>query len=132
MKLVDFVVAACRENPNINFEVFVHKTEKLAEDDKIGKSSLLLAVPFVADALRVESFRQIQERVTDRLADMAPDLEPDILNFHLTSVFDHTLYEAFSRVLHKLIVSLPYLEELLNVFCAVRRPRVSNTTIPID
>jgi len=41
------------------------------------------------------------------------------LNFHLTSVYDHSLHEAFSRVLHKLIESLPYLEELLNVFCAV-------------
>ena len=41
------------------------------------------------------------------------------LNFHLTSVYDHSLHEAFSRVLHKLISSLPYLEELLNVFCSV-------------
>jgi hypothetical protein len=41
------------------------------------------------------------------------------LNFHLTSVYDHSLHEAFSKVLHKLIDSLPYLEELLNVFCAV-------------
>lgn len=41
------------------------------------------------------------------------------LNFHLTSVYDHSLHDAFSKVLHKLIESLPYLEELLNVFCAV-------------
>jgi Ras-related GTP-binding protein C/D len=41
------------------------------------------------------------------------------LNFHLTSVYDHSLHEAFSKVLHKLIDSLPFLEELLNVFCAV-------------
>ena len=44
------------------------------------------------------------------------------LNFHLTSVYDHSLHEAFSRVLHKLISSLPYLEELLNVFCSVGPP----------
>lgn len=41
-------------------------------------------------------------------------------NFYLTSVYDHSLHEAFSRVLHKLIDSLPYLEDMLNVFCAVR------------
>jgi len=40
------------------------------------------------------------------------------LNFHLTSVYDHSLHEAFSKVLHKLIGALPFLEELLNVFCA--------------
>ncbi|KAG6327377.1 hypothetical protein ID866_11712, partial [Astraeus odoratus] len=37
--------------------------------------------------------------------------------------YDHTLQDAFSRVLHKLIDSLPYLEGLLNVFC-------SNTSCP--
>ncbi len=67
----------------------------------------------------LENFRQINERVTDRLLDISPDYEQMPLNFHLTSVYDHTLHEAFSRVLHKLIDSLPFLEDLLNVFCAV-------------
>lgn len=68
----------------------------------------------------VENFRQIHERVNDRLTDESPDYELMPLNFHLTSVYDHSLHEAMSRVLHKLIDSLPYLENLLDVFCAVR------------
>ncbi|KAF9485140.1 hypothetical protein BDN70DRAFT_796453, partial [Pholiota conissans] len=100
-KLVEFIVASYTENPDIILEVFVHKAEKLQEDDKIA-----------------ENFRQIHERVSDRLLDMSPDYEQMQLNFHLTSVYDHSLHEAFSRVLHKLTESLPYLEELLNVFCA--------------
>ncbi|KDR78844.1 hypothetical protein GALMADRAFT_244470 [Galerina marginata CBS 339.88] len=99
-KLVEFIVASYAENPDIILEVFVHKAEKLQEDDKI------------------ENFRQIHERVSDRLLDMSPEYEQMQLNFHLTSVYDHSLHEAFSRVLHKLIESLPFLEELLNVFCA--------------
>ncbi|KAG6813967.1 hypothetical protein H0H92_005222 [Tricholoma furcatifolium] len=99
-RLVEFIVAASQENPNMSLEVFVHKAEKLQEDDKI------------------ENFRQIHERVSDRLLDISPDYEPVQLNFHLTSVYDHTLHEAFSKVLHKLIDSLPFLEDLLNVFCA--------------
>jgi len=67
-----------------------------------------------------ENFRQIHERVADRLIDVSSEYEQIPLNFHLTSVYDHSLHEAFSRVLHKLIGSLPYLEDLLNVFCAVR------------
>lgn len=70
-------------------------------------------------SFREESFRQIHERVSDRLLDISPDYEQIQLNFHLTSVYDHSLHEAFSRVLHKLVPTLPYLEELLNVFCAV-------------
>ncbi|PPQ68647.1 hypothetical protein CVT26_002931 [Gymnopilus dilepis] len=99
-KLVEFIVASYAQNPDIILEVFVHKAEKLQEDDKI------------------ENFRQIHERVSDRLLDMSPEYEQMQLNFHLTSVYDHSLHEAFSRVLHKLIESLPFLEELLNVFCA--------------
>ena len=57
--------------------------------------------------------------MTDRLLDTAPEYEQMPLNFHLTSVYDHSLHEAFSRVLHKLIDSMPFLEALLNVFCAV-------------
>jgi hypothetical protein len=33
---MDFVTAAYQSNPSINIEVFVHKSEKLQEDDKIG------------------------------------------------------------------------------------------------
>ncbi|KAL1741036.1 Gtr1/RagA G protein conserved region-domain-containing protein, partial [Schizophyllum fasciatum] len=57
-------------------------------------------------------------RVADRLLDISALYESVPLNFHLTSIYDHSLRESFSRVLHKLIPSLPYLEELLNVFCA--------------
>ena len=39
-KLVDFVVAAYHEKPDMNFEIFVHKAEKLAEDDKLGPRHL--------------------------------------------------------------------------------------------
>lgn len=55
----------------------------------------------------------------DRLIDESPEFEQFPLNFHLTSIYDHSLREAISRVLHKLIDSLPFLEELLNVFCSV-------------
>ncbi|KAG2110069.1 Gtr1/RagA G protein conserved region-domain-containing protein [Suillus cothurnatus] len=103
--LVEFIVAACQIHPDINFEVFVHKAERLQEDDTI------------------ENFRQIHERVMDRLVDESPEFEQFPLNFHLTSIYDHSLREAFSRVLHKLIDSLLYLEELLNVLC-------SNTASP--
>ncbi|KAF9078655.1 Gtr1/RagA G protein conserved region-domain-containing protein [Rhodocollybia butyracea] len=80
-RLVEFIVAAYHQNPSLNFEIFVHKAEKLQEDEKI------------------ENFRQINERVMDRLVDM-------VMNFHLTSIFDHSLHQAFSSVLQRLITSL--------------------------
>ncbi|KAJ7261756.1 Gtr1/RagA G protein conserved region-domain-containing protein [Mycena haematopus] len=96
-KLVEFIIAAYHDNPQLLVEVFVHKAEKL-QDEKI------------------ENFRQIQERVQDDL--MERECEQMPYNFHLTSVYDHSLHEAFSKVLHKLVHSLPFFEDLLNVFCA--------------
>ncbi|KAJ7364308.1 Gtr1/RagA G protein Gtr2 [Mycena albidolilacea] len=96
-KLVEFIIAAYHDNPQLLVEVFVHKAEKLQDE-------------------RIENFRQIQERVQDHL--MESECEQMPYNFHLTSVYDHSLHEAFSKVLHKLVHSLPFLEDLLNVFCA--------------
>jgi hypothetical protein len=38
-KLVEFMIAAYHDNPAINIEVFVHKAERLQDDDKIGEIS---------------------------------------------------------------------------------------------
>ncbi|KAI0683126.1 Gtr1/RagA G protein conserved region-domain-containing protein [Cerioporus squamosus] len=98
-KLVDFVITAYNEHPNLNLEVFVHKADVLTEEYKI------------------ENFRHIQARVLSDLSYAGVEYETIPINFQLTSIYDHSLHDAFSRVLHKLIDSLPYLEDLLNVFC---------------
>ncbi|XP_069461323.1 ras-related GTP-binding protein D-like [Ambystoma mexicanum] len=36
--------------------------------------------------------------------------------FYLTSIYDHSIFEAFSKVVQKLIPQLPTLENLLNIF----------------
>ena len=38
------------------------------------------------------------------------------LSFYLTSIYDHSIFEAFSKVVQKLIPQLPTLENLLNGF----------------
>jgi hypothetical protein len=106
----------------MNIEIFLHKAEKWSEDDKLGKSmaSFFQLGKRCLLAFFLESLRQVDGRIADRLADQAPDYDQQPpINIQITSIYDHTLLEAFSRVLHKLITSLPYLEELLNAFCAV-------------
>lgn len=41
------------------------------------------------------------------------------LSFYLTSIYDHSIFEAFSKVVQKLIPQLPTLENLLNLFISV-------------
>lgn len=87
--------------------------------DRCVRLPIFIPIAINSHSSPIENFRQIHERVSDRLQDLLPDYDLNPLDFHLTSVYDHSLHEAFSRVLHKLIGSLPYLEDLLNIFCAV-------------
>ena len=38
------------------------------------------------------------------------------LSFYLTSIYDHSIFVAFSKVVQKLIPQLPTLENLINLF----------------
>jgi len=59
--------------------------------------------------------------VTDELADAG--LDNIHLSFYLTSIYDHSIFEAFSKVIQKLIPQLPTLENLLNILCSVSPQR---------
>ncbi len=92
--IVDYAI---KINPKINFEVLVHKVDGLSED------------------FRMDTQRDIMQRASDELLDLG--LEGIQVSFHLTSIFDHSIYEAFSRIVQKLILELPTLENMLNVLC---------------
>ncbi|CAO3688251.1 unnamed protein product [Umbelopsis vinacea] len=92
------VTSAYRVNPNITFEVLIHKVDGLSDDYKI------------------DTQRDIQQRTADALADA--QMEHIHLSYYLTSIYDHSIYEAFSKIIQKLIRELPTLENLLNVLCS--------------
>ncbi|XP_013385486.1 ras-related GTP-binding protein C [Lingula anatina] len=94
-KLHMTVTRAYKVNPDIKFEVFIHKVDGLSDDHKI------------------ETQRDIHQRANDDLADAG--LENLHLSFYLTSIYDHSIFEAFSKVVQKLIPQLPILENLLNI-----------------
>ena len=84
--------------PAINVEVFVHKIDGLSDD------------------YRSDTFRDIVQRVQDELSDAGYEDAP--VFFHQTSIYDHSIFEAFSKVIQKLIPELPTLEALLSSLCA--------------
>ncbi|XP_015757553.1 PREDICTED: ras-related GTP-binding protein C-like [Acropora digitifera] len=94
-KLHMTVTRAYKVNPNIKFEVFIHKVDGLSDDQKI------------------ETQRDIHAKATEELADAG--LEGLHLSFYLTSIYDHSIFEAFSKVVQKLVPQLPTLENLLNI-----------------
>ncbi|CAB3996978.1 Ras-related GTP-binding C [Paramuricea clavata] len=94
-KLHSTVTRAYKVNPKIKFEVFIHKVDGISDDHKI------------------EIQRDIHQRANDELADAG--LESLYLSFYLTSIYDHSIFEAFSKVVQKLIPQLPTLENLLDI-----------------
>jgi Ras-related GTP-binding protein C/D len=84
--------------PSINVEVFVHKVDGLSDD------------------YRLDTYRDIVQRVQDELSDAGVENAP--VQFYQTSIYDHSIFEAFSKVIQKLIPELPTLEALLNALCA--------------
>ena len=65
------------------------------------------------------------QQVADELADAGLSHDAIPISYHLTSIYGHSVFEAFSRVVQRLIPELPTLENLLNVLllyrCTLRR-----------
>lgn len=95
------IIALQRSYPNINVEVFIHKVDGLS------------------DEFRLDIQRDITIRIQDELSDQGFENAP--VTFHLTSIYNHSIFEAFSKVIQKLIPRLGTLESMLTNLCRTCR-----------
>eukprot|EP00457_Paulinella_chromatophora_P007566 gb/GEZN01007589.1/.p1 GENE.gb/GEZN01007589.1/~~gb/GEZN01007589.1/.p1 ORF type:complete len:411 (+),score=68.38 gb/GEZN01007589.1/:52-1284(+) len=89
---------AYKENPKLAIHVLIHKVdgdEYLSSDDDH----------------KLDFQNDIKKNITDELAEQNL---PMTVSFHLTSIYDHTIFEAFSSVVQGLIPQLPLLEKLMD------------------
>ena len=87
--------------PRINLEVFIHKTDGLSDEYKY------------------DTFREVRQRVQDELSDIGYGTRA--VSYYQTSIFDHSVFEAMSKVVQKLLPQLPAMETLLNKLCSTCR-----------
>ena len=97
-KLIETVLHLQQSYPDIKYSVFIHKVDSLTED------------------FRDDTVRDITQRITDDLFDAG--LENPPITYYGTSIYDHTIFEAFSRVMQGLVPQLPTFEALLNTLAA--------------
>eukprot|EP01006_Ploeotia_vitrea_P028432 TRINITY_DN61130_c0_g1_i1.p1 TRINITY_DN61130_c0_g1~~TRINITY_DN61130_c0_g1_i1.p1 ORF type:complete len:394 (+),score=38.06 TRINITY_DN61130_c0_g1_i1:162-1184(+) len=102
-KLVETVNMAFEINPELVFEVFIHKVDGLSEENKI------------------DLHRTLRQRVSDELTQLGKSSSALHITFHLTSIYDHSIFEAFSKVIQKLIPQYPTLESLLDMYISNSR-----------
>ncbi|CAJ0956658.1 unnamed protein product, partial [Mesorhabditis belari] len=96
--MAQYFAQAYQINQNIKFEVFIHKVDGLPEESKLDTN--------------FELFHKMKED----LSEQGLDKIMNTVSFHLTSIYDHSIFEAFSKVVQKLIKQLPTLERLLDIF----------------
>ncbi|KAI8364293.1 Gtr1/RagA G protein conserved region-domain-containing protein [Choanephora cucurbitarum] len=83
-------------NPGIAFEILIHKVDGLSDEYK----------------------EDIKEDIVKQMQDFLADIEQEEtiqIVYHLTSIYDNSIYEAFSKIIQKLIRELPILEHLLDI-----------------
>ncbi len=97
---ISAVTRALEVNPNISIEVFINKVD--------GEL-------FLSDESKYDCRRDIMTQVTEELTDVGVSPDGIQIRYHLTSIYDHSIYEALSRVVQRLIPTLATLENLLNV-----------------
>lgn len=95
-KLVEAISTAHVVNPNIHFEVFLHKVDG----------------DFMSEETKAERQQDIQHYVSSELNDGSDEI---LVSYYLTSIYDHSALEAFSKVVQKLVPQLPTLNNLLDM-----------------
>ena len=88
---------AYQVNPNIKLDILIHKVDGDA---------------YISDTHKMDCQNEIMSTINDELANARlSQLRPD---FHLTSIYDHSIFEALSQIVHKLTPQFALLENLLN------------------
>ncbi|KER20076.1 hypothetical protein T265_11297 [Opisthorchis viverrini] len=100
---------------NIKFDVFIHKVDCLNDDQKIDiQRDISQRVMSAAEDTYCDS------GASNLYIGSAPSHYslPVLYNdrFHLTTIYDHSIFEAFSKVVQRLIPCLDAFEELLDIF----------------
>ena len=84
-KLFDIIKVAHKVNPNITFEVFIHKVD----------SDL-----FMHDDQKYEALSECSQNMRGLLNEYGPANGKEVqIGFHLTSIYDHSIYQELSRVI---------------------------------
>ncbi|GAB5035086.1 ras-related gtp binding c [Nannochloropsis oceanica] len=96
-RLVEVVMRAHSINSSVCVTVFIHKVD---------------GDLFLSDEHKIDCQRDVQQRIAHELADAG--LEQIEMSYFLTSIYDHSIFEAFSKVVQRLTPQLPALENLLN------------------
>jgi len=95
-KLIQIISVANEVNKSIYYEVFIHK----ADSDM-----------YQTDEQRADLYNEIQRDIRRELKDA--DINVNI-SFHLTSIYDHSIFDSLSKIVQKLFPFVEYIIDMLD------------------
>jgi Ras-related GTP-binding protein C/D len=94
-KFLQIIMKSNSINPNVIYEIFIHKVDGISDDHKI----------------------EIQREVIKKCHDVLHQLRLNVqISTNLTSIYDRSIFDAFSKVVQKLTPQINTLETLLDSF----------------
>jgi len=112
--LVQILKRGTRVNPSLQAHVFINKVD--------GEL-------FLSEEAKYDCRRDVVSLVQEEMAEY--DMEDVEVTYFLTSIYDHSVFEAFSKVTQKLVPTLPTIESLCNVLVGrCNMEKVSTWTTP--
>lgn len=96
-KLFEIIKVAHKVNPQITFEVFIHKVD---------------SDMFMQDEQKFDALNEISQNMRRLLSEYGiGDGQQEVsIGYYLTSIYDHTIYQALSRVIQKLLPQVQYIQ----------------------
>mmetsp|Transcript_2713 Transcript_2713/g.8097 ORF Transcript_2713/g.8097 Transcript_2713/m.8097 type:complete len:334 (+) Transcript_2713:92-1093(+) len=98
-KVIEF---AYKVNPKIAFDIVIHKID---------------GDQFFSDERKTEITRDIQSKLSEEVHDKVDSQ----ISFHCTTIYDVSVFEAFSKIIQKLIPQLPLIEQCLDLLITYSR-----------
>lgn len=104
-KLAIFIHHAYSANPNLQFDIFLHKIDTLSID------------------YRLDTLQNLRERLAEHLFDLEDENQnqlntinsADKIGYYLTSIYENSIWQAISKVFGKLLPEQTILERLLDL-----------------
>lgn len=97
--MTGLISKAVKVNEGIHIHVFINKVD--------GEL-------FLSEEAKYDCRRDVVSLVQEEM-EQIPNLENVHIEYFLTSIYDHSVYESFSKVVQKLVPALSTIESLLNV-----------------
>jgi Ras-related GTP-binding protein C/D len=99
-QLYEIIKQAHKINPGILFEVFIHKVDSDMFQHDEQKFEALREIS--------ENMRRLLSEYANTMGSMAQNNEVQI-GYHLTSIYDHSIYLTLSKCMQKLLPQVVYI-----------------------